>query len=72
MHVESERKSAEELGIPMPYPTIKPLWVALGMVVMVSGLLFLVSSKTLAFSLIAVGAATMIYSLYNWLTTPLE
>jgi cytochrome c oxidase subunit 1 len=72
MHIELERKSAEELGIPMPYPTIKPLWVALGIVVMVSGLLFLGTSKLTAFGMIGIGAATMIYFLYNWLTTPVE
>ncbi|HJU72261.1 MAG TPA: cytochrome c oxidase subunit I [Gemmatimonadaceae bacterium] len=72
MHIESERKTAEELGIPMPHPTIKPLWTALGIVVMLSGLLFLASNKVVAFSLIAVGAATMIYFIYNWLTTPVE
>ena len=30
MHIETERRTAKELGIPMPNPTIKPLWVAMG------------------------------------------
>ncbi|MGQ0643640.1 MAG: cbb3-type cytochrome c oxidase subunit I, partial [Gemmatimonadaceae bacterium] len=71
MHIETERKTAEELGIPMPYPTIQPLWVALGIVLMVSGLLFL-STPAVGYSMIAIGAATMIYFIYSWLTTPVE
>jgi len=58
-------KTAEELGIVIPYSTIKPLFVALGMVIMFSGLIW---TK----ALIAVGAATMIFSLYSWLLSPLE
>ena len=34
-------KTAEELGIPMPYPTIKPLFVALFMTLMFGSLLFI-------------------------------
>ena len=34
-------KTARELGIPMPFPTIKPLFVALFMTLMFSGLLFI-------------------------------
>ena len=41
MHEEKERHTAKELGIPMPFPTAKPLVVAFSMVVMFSGLLFL-------------------------------
>jgi heme/copper-type cytochrome/quinol oxidase subunit 1 len=58
-------KTADDLGIVMPYSTIKPLLVALGLVVMFCGLIF-------ARALIAVGAATMIFSLYSWLLSPLE
>jgi cytochrome c oxidase subunit 1 len=60
-----ENKTAHELGIVIPYSTIKPLFVALGMVIMFSGLIW---TK----ALIAVGAATMIFSLYSWLLSPLE
>ena len=34
-------KTAEELGIPMPYPTIKPLFVALFMTLMFASLLLI-------------------------------
>src|SRR4051812_10020814 len=38
-------KTAEELGIPMPYPTIKPLFVALFMTLMFGSLLFIHKDK---------------------------
>jgi cytochrome c oxidase subunit 1 len=73
VHIEKERRSAKELGIPMPLPTIKPFFVALGIIVMLSGLLFIHrESKTIAFSLIATGASMLIGFLYAWLTSPLE
>jgi hypothetical protein len=49
----------------MPYNTIKPLFVALGLIIMFCGL---ISSR----ALIGVGAALMIFSLYSWLLSPLE
>ncbi len=58
-------KTADELGIIIPYSTIKPLFVALGLVVMFCGLIW---TK----ALIAIGAATMIIALYSWLLSPLE
>ena len=58
-------KTADELGIILPYNTIKPLFVALGMVIMFTGLIW-------THALIAVGAAIMIFSLYSWLLSPLE
>jgi cytochrome c oxidase subunit 1 len=60
-----EGKTADELGIVLPYPTVKPLIVALAMVVMFSGLLV---SKAVLF----IGAAVMVFALYSWLTAPLE
>jgi len=57
--------TAAELGIVMPYNTIKPLFVALGLIIMFCGLM---TSPVL----IAVGAALMIFSLYSWLLSPLE
>jgi cytochrome c oxidase subunit I len=60
-----EGKTAEELGIVLPYPTVKPMIVALAMVVMFCGLL---TSKAVLF----VGAAVMVFALYSWLTAPLE
>ena len=60
-----EGKTAADLHIVMPYPTIKPMIVAGAMVVMFCGLIF-------AKALIFVGAAVMIASLYSWLLSPLE
>ncbi|HMG12042.1 MAG TPA: hypothetical protein VK571_02615, partial [Gemmatimonadaceae bacterium] len=60
-----EGKTAAELGIVMPYSTIKPLFVAFGLIVMFCGL---ISSR----ALIGIGAAIMIFSLYSWLLSPLE
>jgi cytochrome c oxidase subunit 1 len=66
-------KTAEELGIPMPYPTIKPMWVALFMTLMFASLL-LIHKNMLAVAVTGVilfGAA-MTSMLYAWLTSPLE
>jgi cytochrome c oxidase subunit I len=60
-----EGKTAEELGIVLPYPTIKPMFVAGGMIVMFLGL---ITTKALIF----IGAALMVVSLYSWLLAPLE
>src|SRR6185436_19029048 len=49
VHIETETKTAKELGIPMPTPTIKPLFVALGMGVMMTSLLPFYAGKTSAF-----------------------
>jgi cytochrome c oxidase subunit I len=73
MHIETERKTAKEMGIPMPSPTIKPFWVAVGIVLMFSGLLFLPKGmKIPAYTLMFGGAAMWIGFLYAWLLTPLE
>jgi cytochrome c oxidase subunit I len=60
-----EGKTADELGIIMPYNTIKPLIVAAGLVIMFCGL---ITTRALIF----VGAGIMIISLYTWLLSPLE
>ncbi len=66
-------KTAQELGIPMPFPTIKPLLVALFMVLMFSGLIYIHKNNLpLALSFILGGAACMVASLYSWLLSPLE
>jgi cytochrome c oxidase subunit I len=74
MHIEhATGKSAKELGIPMPNPTIKPLFCALGLTIMFSGLLFIHKDKMpLALAVIFGGALLMIFSLYAWVLTPLE
>jgi len=58
-------KTPQELGIVLPYSTIKPLLVALGLLVMFCGL---ISTRLL----IGVGAGILILSLYSWLLSPLE
>ena len=60
-----EGKTPHDLGIVMPFSTIKPLFVALGLVVMFCGLIW-------TRALIGIGAAIMILSLYSWLLSPLE
>jgi hypothetical protein len=66
-------KTAEELGIPIPYPTIKPLFVALFMTLMFGSLLFIHEGKTkLAGAAIILCAIAMTSFLYGWLTSPLE
>ena len=56
---------AADLGIVIPYNTIKPLIVAFGLIVMFSGLIT-------THALIFVGAAILVVSLYTWLLSPLE
>jgi hypothetical protein len=70
---ETPVKSARELGIPMPNPSIKPLLVALFMVLMFASLLLIHKGKTpLAIAGIITFATLMTFSLYSWLLTPLE
>ncbi len=73
MHLQPEHKSAAELGIPMPNPTIKPLYVALGILILLASLPVLYAGKhAAAFALMAVGTVVFVGFLYAWLTTPLE
>jgi cytochrome c oxidase subunit 1 len=74
MHIEhATGKTAKELGIPMPNPTIKPLICALGMTIMFAGLLFIhVNRMPLALTTMIGGALLMTSALYAWLLTPLE
>jgi cytochrome c oxidase subunit 1 len=66
-------KTAEELGIPIPYPTIKPLFVALFMTLMFASLIFIHEGKLhVGVTAIILFAAAMTASLYAWLTSPLE
>jgi cytochrome c oxidase subunit 1 len=60
-----EGKTASDLGIILPYNTIKPLIVAGAMVVMFCGLIT-------THMLIYIGAAVMVGALYAWLLSPLE
>jgi cytochrome c oxidase subunit 1 len=74
MHIEhATGKTAKELGIPMPNPTIKPLICALGLTIMFCGLLFIHKDKMpLALMTIIGGALVMTTALYAWVLTPLE
>jgi cytochrome c oxidase subunit 1 len=74
IHIEhSTGRTAKDLGIPMPNPTIKPLICALGMLIMFTGLLFIHKDKwTIALSIMIGGALVMTTALYAWLLTPLE
>jgi heme/copper-type cytochrome/quinol oxidase subunit 1 len=58
-------KTAEQLGIVLPYNTVKPLLVALFMVLMFCGLL-------VGHRLLIACAFLMTITLYAWLTSPLE
>ncbi|MBX9927944.1 MAG: cytochrome c oxidase subunit I [Gemmatimonadaceae bacterium] len=73
MHEETERRTAKELGLPMPFPTIKPLFTALFMVLMIGGMVLKTLTPLSVFvaTLITL-AALMVGSLYAWLTSPLE
>jgi cytochrome c oxidase subunit 1 len=74
MHIEEATgKSAKDLGIPMPNPTIKPLICALGMNIMFTGLLFIhKDNMPLALATMIGGALIMTFALYAWVLTPLE
>jgi hypothetical protein len=66
-------KTARELGIPMPNPTIKPLFVALFMVLMFASLLLIHKDKFwIAIGGVIAFALAMTFTLYTWLLTPLE
>jgi cytochrome c oxidase subunit 1 len=71
--IERGHRTAKELGIPMPSPSIKPLVAALGLTIMISGMLFThLENKTPFYTLVLGGATILVTSLYAWLTTPLE
>jgi cytochrome c oxidase subunit I len=65
--------SAKQLGIPMPNPSIKPLFVALWMVLMFASMLLMhLGQPKLAIAGIITFALLMTLTLYGWLLTPLE
>jgi cytochrome c oxidase subunit 1 len=65
--------TARELGIPMPNPTIKPLFVALFMVTMFAGMIFLhTGQRAFALATIIGSASAMVVMFYAWVLTPLE
>ncbi|MBA2687857.1 MAG: cytochrome c oxidase subunit I [Gemmatimonadaceae bacterium] len=60
-----EGKTSADLGIIMPYNSIKPMIVAFGMVLMFCGLLT-------HMAIIIIGAIIMVVGLYTWVLSPLE
>jgi Na+/melibiose symporter-like transporter len=65
--------TARELGIAMPNPTIKPLFVALFMVTMFAGMIFIhTGQQAFALAMILGSAAAMMVMFYAWVLTPLE
>ncbi len=72
-HTDEPPKSAKELGIPMPNPSIKPLFAALFMTLMFASMLPIHMGKTpLAIAGVITFAILMTLTLYSWLLTPLE
>jgi cytochrome c oxidase subunit 1 len=66
-------KTARELGIPMPNPSIKPLFAALFMTLMFASMVTLhTTQKALGVPLVITFALLMTLTLYSWLLTPLE
>ena len=73
MHEETERKSAKELGIVMPVPTIKPFVAAVCMSEMLGGLVVLRDkSRTAGLVMVIGGGIAFAASMYAWLFSPLE
>src|SRR5690606_21312890 len=72
-HMETETHTAAELGIPLPSPTVKPLMLALSIVVSFTGMFFLGNeSKVLALTLMIGGGIAAFGFAVAWLATPLE
>jgi cytochrome c oxidase subunit I len=68
-----QHKTARQLGIPMPNPTIRPLFVALFMTLMFASLLLIHKDRFwFAISGVIAFAMAMTFTLYSWLLTPLE
>jgi cytochrome c oxidase subunit 1 len=69
----SSYRSARELGIAMPNPSIMPFIVAFGIVVLMSGSLFLhLEGNTIGVTVMVIGGLTILFGMWNWLLTPLE
>ena len=73
VHEETTRKTAAELGIPMPFNTVKPAIAAAALVGMFGGLLFMHTNQFAVAMTITIGCASLfVGTLYAWLTSPLE
>jgi hypothetical protein len=56
----------------MPSNTFKPVMAALGLCIMLGGMTLKHVNFYAFFIVVSGGAATLVISLYAWLTTPLE
>ena len=73
VHEETGHKTAAELGIPMPFNTVKPAIAALAIVMMFGGLLFMHTGQFAVAMTVSIGSAALfVGTLYAWLTSPLE
>jgi cytochrome c oxidase subunit 1 len=73
MHEETQTRTARELGIPMPIPTIKPFVAALTMSVMICGFMVYKNiSHTAGWATLIIGAIAFAVTMYSWLFSPLE
>ena len=72
LHEEKRSLTARELGIPMPSPTAKPMFTALGLLIIAVGMLFKDLKQGLFYPVVLGGVALLVFGLYAWLTTPLE
>ena len=73
VHEESGGQTAKQLGIPMPFNTVKPAIAALSLVIMFGGLLFIhLDHFAVAMAITISGASLFAVTLYAWLTSPLE
>jgi cytochrome c oxidase subunit 1 len=73
LHEEKQRTlTARELGIPMPSPTAKPMFTALGLLIIAVGMLFKDLQQALFYPVVLGGATLLVVGLYAWLTSPLE
>ncbi len=70
---QTETRTAKALGIPMPFPTIKPLFAALFMVMLFASLIFL-HTASLQVAVVSMIGTTLLFigAVYSWLTSPLE
>ncbi len=69
----NDYKSARQLGIPMPNPSIMPLVVAFGLVVFMGGSIVLnLESNLPGIVTIVTGGLIVLFGMWNWLLTPLE
>ncbi|MDQ6828959.1 MAG: cytochrome c oxidase subunit I [Gemmatimonadota bacterium] len=75
--------TAAQLHIPMPTPTLKPLWAAMALTAMFSGLIYFghqsaeiaagrATNHMQSLGVILLCATLFVVSLYSWLLTPLE